>query len=352
MSEMMKAAVLVGPQKIEMKRVPVPPLRSGDIRIRVSAVGVCGSDIHMWKTGKGWNPAHRGDFWMGHEFCGVVEDPGESGFKAGERVVFWANLYCGECDMCRAGLEHLCRDVNGTNYIGFVCCGAYAEEFVGPARLAYRLPESVSDSAAALIDPLMVAYHAVRRSGIRLHDKVLVVGDGIIGQMMGELAKKAGAACVALSFVSGRRLVKAREIGVFDANLDATDPNRQRVYEEASQGGFDVVFEAVGSSAAMASALDAVKPGGTVVTVGNSIEPTIEIDVNRLVLHEIRLLGSVSCTRAEFEETIDLIARGTIDPERYVTDVVPLNGLQRAFERLVDPKDPALKIVMRPDLKD
>lgn len=113
MTEMMKAAVLVGPEKLETKSVPVPEMKAGDIRIRVSACGVCGSDIHMWKTEHGWNPKHTGDFWMGHEFCGVVEDPGTSHFKAGDRVVFWANLYCGECDMCRAGLEHLCRSVNG-----------------------------------------------------------------------------------------------------------------------------------------------------------------------------------------------------------------------------------------------
>ena len=119
MTEMMKAAVLVGPEKIETKLEPVPEMKAGDIRIRVSATGVCGSDIHMWKTGKGWNPNHKGDFWMGHEFCGVVEDPGTSDFEVGDRVVFWANLYCGECDMCRAGQEHLCREVNGTNYPRF-----------------------------------------------------------------------------------------------------------------------------------------------------------------------------------------------------------------------------------------
>ena len=186
MTEMMKAAVLVGPEKIETKLEPVPEMKAGDIRIRVSATGVCGSDIHMWKTGKGWNPNHKGDFWMGHEFCGVVEDPGTSDFEVGDRVGFWANLYCGECDMCRAGQEHLCREVNGTNYIGFVCNGAYAEKFVGPARLAYKLPDTVSDVDAALIDPLMVAYHAVHLSNMKLHDKVLVVGSSIIAQLMGE----------------------------------------------------------------------------------------------------------------------------------------------------------------------
>lgn len=129
---------------------------------------------------------------MGHEFCGVVTDAGDSSFKIGDRVAFWANLYCGKCEMCQKGQEHLCREVNGTNYIGFVCNGAYAERFVGKASNAYKLPDTVSDTAASLIDPLMVAYHAVRKSNIKLNDKVLVSGSGIIGQLIGELAKKLG----------------------------------------------------------------------------------------------------------------------------------------------------------------
>lgn len=106
--------------------------------------------------------------------------------------------------------------------------------------------------------------------------------------------------------------------------LDGRDPNRREMYAKASKGGFDVVFEAVGTASSLAAALDAVKPGG----IENSIEPTIPIDINRLVLRETHLIGSVSCTRKEFEETIDLIASGMIDPTKYVTDVVPLEGLQ------------------------
>ena len=104
-----------------------------------------------------------------------------------------------------------------------------------------------------------------------------------------------------------------------------------------------------GGESALAAAMDAVKAGGTIVTVGNTIDPTIPFDINRLVLHEIRLVGSVSCTRKEFEETIDLIASGMIKPERYVTDIVPVEGMQKAFERLTSRTDPVLKIVMKPD---
>lgn len=346
--EIMKAAVLAGPEQIEMRNVPVPPTGPGMIEIRVSACGVCGSDIHMWKAGKGWGEQDGSSFYMGHEFCGVVTDPGDSSFRVGDRVVFWANLYCGKCDMCMSGQEQLCREVNGTNYIGFVCNGAYAEKFVGKASNAYLLPDSVSDIAAGLIDPLMVAYHAVRRSGIRLHDKVLVVGSGIIGQLLGGLAKKAGASYVAMSKISDYKIAKAKEIGDFDDYFDGNRPDRAEILQKASDGGFDVVFEAVGSAEALDTCMDGVRPGGEIVLIGNSMEPRVLFDMNRAVLREIRLTGSVSCTRREFEETIDLIASGMIDPEKYVTDILPLDELQHAFERLTSETDPASKIVIRP----
>lgn len=348
MRETMKAAALVGPSQIEVREVALPEMSPGMIMIKVSACGVCGSDIHMWKEGRGWSKKPIPDFHMGHEFCGAVVDPGDSDFKIGERVVFWANLYCGKCDMCMAGKEHLCREVHGTNYIGFVCDGAYAEYFAGPAKNAYRLPDSVSDIDAALIDPLMVAYHAVKNSDMKLHDKVLVVGSGIIAQLMGGLIKKAGPSLLAMSKINDNQLDKAKELDNFDIYLDGTDPDRAQKYNEASDGGFDLVFEAVGNEESIQTCLESVKPGGQIVVVGNSSTPKIPFSLNTLVLNEIRLNGSVSCARREFEETIDLIASGFIKPEKYVTDIVGLDGLQDAMEKQVSPTAKMLKSVVRP----
>lgn len=348
MQKTMKAAVLTGPARIDVKDVALPVMEPGMLMIRVSACGVCGSDIHMWKEGRGWSKEPIPDFHMGHEFCGTVVDSGDSDFKIGDRVVFWANLYCGKCDMCLSGKEHLCRDVHGTNYIGFVCNGAYAEYFAGPAKNAYKLPDSVSDIAAELIDPLMVAYHAVRDSDLKLHDKVLVVGSGIIAQLLGGLIKKAGAGMLAMSRINDNQLDKARELGNFDLYLDGTDPERSANYARASGGGFDLVFEAVGSEDSLQTCLDAVRPGGQIVVIGNSSTPRIPFSLNTLVLNEIKLNGSVSCTRREFEETIELIASGFIKPEKYVTDIIGLAGLQAAMEKQVSPTAKMLKTVVRP----
>lgn len=348
MSEkLMKAAILIGPEKIEIKNVKVPELKSGMIEINVATCGVCGSDIHMWKSGKSWNTDLDKDFIMGHEFCGIVTNPGDSNFKIGDRVVFWANLYCGKCDMCLSGEEHLCLDVNGTNYIGFVCNGAYAEKFVGKSSNAYLLPDSVSDVAAGLIDPLMVAYHAIRKSDIKLNDKVLISGSGIIGQMIGELAKKSGASYVAMSKISDLKIQKSKELGYIDEYFDANVNNTKEVLKKASKGCFDVVFEVVGSSASISTCIDGVRPGGTVVMIGNSVEPEILFSMNRVVLQEIKLIGSVSCSKKEFEDTIDLIANKIIEPEKYVTDIVALEKLQEIFEHQIKENDPMVKAVIQ-----
>ena len=143
-------------------------------------------------------------------------------------------------------------------------------------------------------------------------------------------------------------MYKAKEIGDIDLYFDGNDPERAQMMQKASGGGFDIAFEVVGASSALSTCIDGVKAGGKVVMIGNSIEPTVAFELNRAVLHEITLIGSVSCTEKEFRETIDLIAKKTIKPERYVTDIVGLDDLQKSFERLVSPTDPALKIVVKP----
>ena len=343
----MKAAVLKDKKLVEIKDIPAPEMRDDSLEIKVSTCGVCGSDVHMWKAGKGWSKENSSDFVMGHEFCGVVTNAGKSSFKKGERVTFWANLYCGKCDMCKAGKEHLCRDVNGTNYIGFVCNGGYAEKFVGKYKNAYRLPDTVSDIAAALIDPLMVAYHAVCDVKLKPEDKVLIVGSGIIGHLIGDLAKKAGVSYLALSKINDLKIKRAKELNLFDEYFDGNDPEVVEKMYEKTNGGFDVIFEAVGSSKTLNTCIEAVKPGGKIVMIGNSVEPEIPVNINRAVLKEVKMLGSVSCTRKEFEDTIALIANGIIKPEKYVTDILPLSELQYAFEKQSDENNELLKTVIK-----
>ena len=149
-----------------------------------------------------------------------------------------------------------------------------------------------------------------------------------------------------MSKIDDLQLAKAREAGFFDAYLDANDTGLNDQMTQISSGGFDIAFEAVGAPESLGVCMDGVKPGGKVVLIGNSITPTVPFQLNQAVLHEITLAGSVSCARKEFEETIELIASGFIDVEKYVTDIFPLDDLQKALEKQVS-REPMLKSVIR-----
>ena len=201
-----------------------------------------------------------------------------------------------------------------------------------------------------LIDSLMVAYHAVHNSKIKLNDKILIVGSGIIGHLIGNLVKKAGASYVAVSKVNDLKIKKAKELNLFDEYFDGNDPEIIEKMYDKTEGGFDIAFEAVGSSKTINTCIEAVKPGGKVIMIGNSIEPEIPVNINRAVLKEVKLIGSVSCTKKEFEETIDLISKGIVNPEQYVTDILTLSDLQKAFEKQANGNNDLLKTVIKMNL--
>lgn len=213
------------------------------------------------------------------------------------------------------------------------------------------MPDSVSDLAAATIDPLMVAYHAVKRSNPGLNSKVLIAGSGIIGSFIADLCRKKGASYIAMTAPNNIKTRKPKELELCDDYFLSTDPDLDDKLSKAAPGGFDVCFEAVGNQGAFASLLRSVKPGGKVVMIGNTISPEISFEMNRAVLNEVTLMGSVSCTEKEFTETIDLIATGFIEPEKFVTDIVDLHKLQETFKRQGTIDDPLLKAVCLPNGK-
>ncbi len=347
MPNTMQAALLTGPCSIEVRELQVRAPQDDEICIRVDACGVCGSDIHMWRQGAGWTDEPR-PIVLGHEFCGTVVDAGHSSFKVGDRVAFWANLYCGHCDFCREGQEHLCKEVAGRNYIGFVCDGGYAEYFTGRARNAYLLPEGVSDIAAATIDPLMVAWHAVKRAHIELNSKVLIAGCGIIGNFIAALCKKSGASYVAMTAPNEIKTRFSRRLGFVDEYFMADDPQLMAKLKAAGGDGFATAFEAVGLGSALNCCIEACRPGGLVVMIGNSLDPQVPFAMNAAVLHEITLMGSVSCTEQEFTETIGLIDQKVIQAEDFVSDVISLRELNATMQRQLDLNDPLLKAVVLP----
>ena len=210
----MKALVLSEYKRLEMADLPQPRPAADELLIRIQACGICGSDVHGYdgSTGRRLPPIV-----MGHEAAGIVAEVGDAvdNFSAGDRVTFDSTVYCGNCFFCRRGEINLCdrREVIGVSTPAFRRMGAFAEFVTVPARIAYRLPDSMPFAHAALIEAVSVAVHAVALTPIKLNDTAVVVGAGMIGLLTLQAARLAGAGAVFVLDVDQSRLEMARGLG-------------------------------------------------------------------------------------------------------------------------------------------
>ncbi|HHM12764.1 MAG TPA: galactitol-1-phosphate 5-dehydrogenase, partial [Planctomycetaceae bacterium] len=260
----MKALVLREYRKLEVTDFPQPEVGAGEVRIAVRACGICGSDIHGYdgSTGRRIPPLV-----MGHEAAGVVVEtgPGVDAFRVGDRVTFDSTVWCGECDYCRRGAINLCdrRQVLGVSCGDYRRHGAFAEYVVVPERIVYRLPDELPFHHAALIEAVSVAVHAVERTPVRLGDTAVLVGSGMIGLLVLQALKLAGAAKVIAIDRDETKLELARELGATDVIRASTPEEVGAAVSEVTGGrGADVAVEAVGIEPTVAAAVASVGKGG------------------------------------------------------------------------------------------
>ena len=213
--------------------------------------------------------------------------------------------------------------------------------------LEIKLPDNVSFDQASMIEPASVGLHAVNLANIKVGDKVLIVGGGIIGLMSAEFAKMNGASYVCLLETNEKRGNKALEIGVIDEYLNALDENIVAKMLEKSNGGFDKVIECCGNSGAVTEAIMGCIPGGDVVLVGVSVS-NVSIPLVVAVMSELKLQGSIAYTEQEFDKVIKLINDDKIDVLKYIDAKVGLEDVQLSFERLTSGNEDAIKIVVKP----
>jgi L-iditol 2-dehydrogenase len=347
----MKALLLSEYKKLELVDLPRPVTREGELLIRIHACGICGSDVHGYdgSTGRRLPPIV-----MGHEAAGVVEEVGNgvSGFAAGDRVTFDSTVYCGKCFYCKRGEVNLCddREVVGVSTPLFKRMGAFAEYVTVPARIAYKLPEGMPFTHAALIEAVSVAVHAVGLTPIGLDDTVVVVGAGMIGLLTLQAARLRGAGRVFVMDVDETRLELARKLGAtatFNTKGEAAAKQSVAEIVERTHGrGADAALECVGATAPVKLALDAVRKGATVTLVGN-VSPTIELGLKSTVTRQIRLQGSCA-SAGEYPACIAMMARGAIQVEPLVSAVAPLEDGARWFKRLYAREAGLLKVVLEP----
>ena len=250
----MKALLLEDLMRLSYVDVPVPELGPGDVLVEVRACGICGSDVHGidGSTGRRVPPLV-----MGHEASGVVARAGAGEWREGDRVTFDSTLYCGECACCLEGRSNLCerRRVLGCAFGGHRKDGAFAEYVAVPARVLTRLPDGVTFEQAALVEPLAVALHGVARASVGVADSVAVVGTGVIGLLVVQALRSAGAGRVIGIDLDPGRLELARMLGADDVFRADVDDIAAAVRGCTHGRGVDVAIEVVGTTPAIGTAL-------------------------------------------------------------------------------------------------
>jgi len=345
MNQTMRAAVLHGSKTIRLEARPRPELKPGFVLLRVRRAGICGSDLHYYEHGCCGAFVPTRPFIMGHEFTADVAAVGDGveSVPVGARVTANPARACGFCDYCKGGRGNLCRQ---TIMLGSASTtpptdGAFAEFVTVRADQCHVLPPAMDDATGAMLEPLAVALHAVKRAGTVSGKRVLVTGGGPIGLLVAMVARTYGAVPVALSDILAPRREAAQRLGV-DATLDPGAENLAGQVRDLTGDGFEVVFEASGARPALRQAFDLVRPGGTIVQIGTLGAEDIPLPANQLMVREINYLGSMRYGHV-FDEAIRLVSAQRIDLHPLVSGVLPLAGADEAM-RQAGGKNTALKV--------
>lgn len=332
----MKAIVQTGERSVEVRERSRPTPEPDEVLVRVEAAGLCGSDAHAYKIVDGfeWIPIPRV---MGHEYAGTVVEVGSdvADLEPGSQVVEEPTARCGECRQCESGQENVCRDFS---VIGVHGDGAYAEYRTTDPEQLFEVPDRLAPAEAALVEPTSVAARAVlSRSQVAYGDEVLVEGPGPIGTLTAAIADASGARVV----VSGRetdaryRLPLVEDLGMDTVTVDPEADDASTLRERASDGGFDVVFDATGHRTGVELAAGAVRKGGQIVPIGLPSEPS-ELFVTDLVRGEIDVQASYGYRWENFQQAVSLISDGAVDPSTVVDESFSPLAPREAFESFLD----------------
>lgn len=330
----MKVLELSQPSVLKICDREAPEPGVGEVCIAVRACGICGSDLHGLdgSTGRRVPPVV-----MGHEASGVIEAIGEgvANWIVGDRVTFDSTVWCGQCDYCHEGRVNLCdqREVVGVSCAEFRRDGAFAERVVVPQRIVHRLPVGLSFEEAAFAEPVGVALHAVRRAGEVKDKSALVVGSGLIGLLVIQALKSAGALVTAVD-QDQSRLTLARKLGAEHVALP----------DELAKKNFDLAFEVVGIAPTIQLAVNSVVKGGRLVLVGN-LSPEVPLPLQAVVTRELDVLGSCAIA-GEYPAALEAIASGAIQVKPLISGLYLLADGAEAFAAAG--RKGALKVLITP----
>ncbi|NIY70603.1 NAD(P)-dependent alcohol dehydrogenase [Streptomyces malaysiensis] len=330
------AAILHGPKDMRIERHPIPGPAPGEVLVEIGAVGLCGSDLHYYAHGENGPNVLRSPTALGHEAAGTVLGDGGP-LPAGTRVAIEPAIPCGRCHACRAGRYNQCP--HGHCFGSPPTDGALTGHLTVPAEFAHPLPGDLPLGSGALIEPLAVALHAVRRGNVAAGDRVLVTGAGPIGLLVLQAARAVGAGETVVTDINPGRLAHAHRLGA-DRTVDTS---REPLPQEPL---FDIALDCSGIEAALTAAAHAVRPGGTLVAVGNPPRPRTTLPLAWMQRQELSLVTAFRYA-GEFPAAVSLAAAGRVDLESLITSRFPLERSADAFRTaLCDPAQ--LKVVIEP----
>ncbi|HSX66224.1 2,3-butanediol dehydrogenase [Nocardioides sp.] len=351
----MKAARFHGRGDIRIDEVPEPATLPGTVKVEVEWCGICGTDLHEYLEGPIFAPTPdaphplTGESYpmqLGHEFAGVVVELGEgvTDLRIGDRVVVEPYIVCGRCDACQQGRYNVCATLGFVGLSGGG--GGFSRYVVAERRWVHPLGELGTD-VGALVEPLAVAYHAVRLSGVQPGQTGLVFGAGPIGLVTAASLRAVGVEDVIVVEPAAVRKAKAPGAGASEI-IDPRDGDVVEAVMELTKGrGADVSFECAGIDAVLASAIRSTRVGGTVVNLaiwGHEAS----VAMNDLVFREVNVVGSLAYCN-DHPDTIRLIQDGKVEPHQFITGRIGLDDIvEKGFEELIANKEENVKILVQP----
>lgn len=333
----MKATLYTGTKDLEYKEIPKPVKTADDAIVKLSYAGICGTDMMIYF---GLHPRAQSPLIMGHEFSGIIEDaPAGSGFKKGELVVINPLISCNACHPCHSGNQHICDNLK---YLGIDFDGGFSEYIKVPVKNIYKLPSEIQSDTAALIEPLAVAIHTVRRSTLKVGDTVTILGAGPIGLLIAIIAKKAGAKEIIISDISEYRLNLAHSLG-----FTTVDAKKESILDvvnrHTSNIGADVVFEVAGNQITANQMISAIKSQGEIMVVSVYKKPP-EIDLAKMHFREISLSTTRCFTINDFETAIQFLKEKEFDLAPIISHKLPLSEANHGF-KLMEESTESMKIL-------
>lgn len=320
----MKSAVFYGKHDLRVENSPMPKVGPEDILIQVKACGICGTDVHIYEGDKGAAEVTPPTI-LGHEFSGVIAEVGSNvtKYKVGDRVCIDPNCYCGKCDFCRNGIAHYCTDMIG---YGTTVNGGFAEYCSVNQRQVYKLGDNTTFEQGAMTEPVACCLHGMDMCNIHPGSNVVVIGGGMIGLLMLQLSKLAGAARVALLEPVESKRVVAKKLGA-DILIDPINENVKEELKKAGMTWVNTVIECVGKTATIQQAIDIVGNKGTVMMFGlTKPDDTIAVKPFQIFQKEIELKSSFINPYTQ-KRALDLIDSGRLDVSSMVYAVESLENL-------------------------